>query len=420
MVLDERAVAADLDEQAGAIRRYLAGDADRLARYREALAALPAEWTAEEIRLMLDEHAYPGALPTSALDEADRLVVEHTPSEAFEHHEDVNAWADPILRGVPVGAVDGSELPPTTGLTVPLAYVQAAWALNYHHPEGRLERDREGRVLAPEAITREASDGEYRFVDDQLVGHERFEFEGAVLVEKIADLAAARDRGELAAPPVVLYDGPLIASFANPLAPETRDRYLETLGQIVAASAHHEVPMVGYVADSSASDLVKMLRLLESDRFGDDRIVPDAHVLAGMTSAWGDRTIPFVSRRDGAVEGLATTYREESYRFEGDICFSYLDVPPGEAIDRLEFPGWMCRRAGPESYETVFEYAVAVVRAEAGVGRGYPEILQQADSDAVLDAEDRRQFQRLLVRWAEDNDVPLEWTAKARSKELRR
>jgi hypothetical protein len=61
-----------------------------------------------------------------------------------------------------------------------------------------------------------------------------------------------------------------------------------------------------------------------------------------------------------------------------------------------------------------------MVRAEAGIGRGYPEVLQQADTDAVLDQRDRNEFLRLLQNWAEANDVPLEWNAKALSKELRR
>ncbi|AWB27579.1 DNA double-strand break repair nuclease NurA [Halococcoides cellulosivorans] len=420
MALDERRVAAALDANAGAIEAYLDDDSDRIARYRDAIERLPTEWTSAEIRAALDEHSYPGAVPTPAFDESESLIVPHRASDAFDHHEDVNAWAREVLQDVPVLAVDGSQLPPTTQFSVPLAYVQSAWALNYHRPEGRLDRDIEGRLLTPDAITRESDEGDYRFVDSQLVGHARFEHEGCVLVDRIAALAAARDAGELDRPPVAIYDGPLIASFANPLAPETRDRYLETLSRVIAASEYHEVPLVGYVADSSATELVKMVRLLEPDRFADDRVVPDAHVLADLTSPWGDRTIPFVSKRDGSVDALETTYRGEAYAFEDDICFSYLDVPPGSALDRIEFPGWLCRADGPAGYETMFEYTVAVVRAEAGVGRGYPEILQQADSDAVLDGADRQQFQRLVGRWAESNDVPLEWTAKARSKELRR
>ena len=68
----------------------------------------------------------------------------------------------------------------------------------------------------------------------------------------------------------------------------------------------------------------------------------------------------------------------------------------------------------------MYEYTLDIVRAEAGISRGYPEILQQADSDAVLDAHDRKQFNRIVQRWANSNDVSLEWDAKALSKELRR
>ncbi|MFB6162478.1 MAG: DNA double-strand break repair nuclease NurA [Halococcoides sp.] len=420
MALDERAVADALDTSADAIARYAATDSGRIARYRDAIARLPEEWTADEIRAALAEHSYPGAVPRAAFDDADSLIVGHPASDDFEHHEDVNAWAREILRGVPVLAVDGSQLPPTTEFTVPLAYVQSAWAVNYHDPEGRLDRSVEGQLLGPDALTCESEDGEYRFVDDQLVGHERFEHEGSVLVEQIEAIAEARDAGEMDRPPIALYDGPLIASFANPLAPETRDRYLDTLSRVIAASAHHEVPLVGYVADSSATELVKMTRLLDMERFGDDRVVSDADVLADLMSPWGDRTIPFLSKRDGSVDGLETTYEGISYEFGDDICFSYLNVPPGSALDRIEVPGWCCRADGPEGYDSLFEYAVAVVRAEAGVGRGYPEILQQVDSDAVLDATDRQRFHRLVRRWAEASDVPIEWTAKARSKELRR
>ncbi|MFC7167848.1 hypothetical protein [Halospeciosus flavus] len=100
--------------------------------------------------------------------------------------------------------------------------------------------------------------------------------------------------------------------------------------------------------------------------------------------------------------------------------FSYLKVPPGSGLDRLEFPGWLLHADGPGDYENLYEYTLDMVRAEAGIGRGYPEVLQQADTDAVLDHQDRQQFLRLLQQWGEENDVPIEWDSKARSKELRR
>ncbi|PSQ52217.1 NurA domain-containing protein [Halobacteriales archaeon SW_8_65_20] len=420
MPIDKRGVASELEANVDTITTYLEDDTGIVERYQDAFQRLPDEWTSEEIRASLQDASYPGAYPTDEFDEVDSLIVPYPESDGWENHEEVNEWAREIVRDVPVMAVDGSQLPPTTQFNVPLAYVQAAWAVNHHHAEGRLDRGVEGRLLTPDEVTQQSEDGDYRFVDSQLVGHHRFEHEGQLLIDQLSELADARDAGDIDQTPVVFYDGPLIASFANPLKPETRKRYISTLSRVIAASQHHEIPLVGYVAGSSATELVKMTRLLLREEFGTDRVIPDAHVLTELMSPWGDTTIPFVSKRDGSIDALQTTYNGEAYEFRDDILFSYLNVPPGAGLDRIEFPGWLCRSNGPDGYDSMYEYTVDIVRAEAGIGRGYPEILQQADSDAVLDHQDRKQFQRVVQRWAESNDVPLEWDAKALSKELRR
>jgi hypothetical protein len=420
MPIDKRRVAAELDSSVETIETYLADNTGITERYQEAFQRLPEEWTAEHIRSELRETSYPGAYPIGEFDSANSIVTRHHPSDEWDNHEEVNDWARQILRNVPAMAVDGSQLQPTSQFNVPLAYVQAAWAINYHHPDGRLERDIEGRLLTPDEVTQQSENGDYRFVDSQLVGHHRFEHEGALLVEQLAELAEARDDGDIEREPVVFYDGPLVASFANSLGPETRDRYLSTVARIIAASDSHRIPLIGYIAGSNATELSKMTQLLFPEEFGSSRVIPDAHILTELMSPWGDATIPFISKRDGSIDALQTTYRGKQYEFRGDILFSYLKVPPGSGLDRIEFPGWLCRQDGPEGYHSMYEYTLDIVRAEAGIGRGYPEILQQADSDAVLDAHDRKQFNRIVQRWANSNDVSLEWDAKALSKELRR
>jgi hypothetical protein len=420
MPIDKRGVATELEANVETIEAYLEDDAGIVERYQEAFQRLPDKWTSGEIRAALQDVSYPGAHPTDAFDEAGSMIVPHEASDGWENHEEVNEWARDIVRDIPVMAVDGSHLPPTTRFNVPLAYVQSAWAVNHHHSEGRLDRGVGGRLLTPDEVSQESKDGDYRFVDSQLVGHHRYEHEGRLLIEKLGDLAAARDTGDIEHRPVVFYDGPLIASFANPLKPETRDRYLSTLSRVIAASQYHEIPLVGYVAGSSATELVKMTRLLWREEFEDDRVISDAHVLTELMSPWGDTTLPFISKRDGSIDALQANYEGESYEFRDDILFSYLNVPPGAGLDRIEFPGWLCRSDGPDGYESMYDYTVEIVRAEAGIGRGYPEILQQVDSDAVLDHQNRQQFYRVVQRWAESNDVPLEWNAKALSKELRR
>jgi len=420
MPIDKRGVASELEANIETIETYLEDDTGVVKRLQDAIQALPHEWTTAEIRDELRDASYPGALPTAEFDDVDSIIVPYPESDGWENHEQVNEWARQIISNVPVMAVDGSQLPPTTQFNVPLAYVQAAWAINHHHTEGRLDRGVEGRLLTPDEVTQESDDGDYRFVDSQLVGHHRFEHEGQLLIDQLAELAEARDAGEIDHTPVVFYDGPLIASFANPLKPEIRRRYLSTLSRVIAASQHHAIPLVGYVAGSSATELVKMIQLLLREEFAEDRVIPDAHVLTELMSPWGDTTIPFISKRDASIDALEETYNGETYEFRDDILFSYLNVPPGEGLDRIEFPGWMCRQDGPDGYDSMYEYTVDIVRAQAGIGRGYPEILQQADSDAVLDHQDRQQFHRVVQQWADENDVPLEWNAKALSKELRR
>ena len=317
-------------------------------------------------------------------------------------------------------AVDGSEIPPTTQFNVPVAYIQAAWCVNYHTPDGRLDRGRRERLLSPNDISRKSDNGDYRLVDDSLAGHHRYEHEGKLLIDRMEHLAKKRDAGDLKRPPVVLYDGPLVVAFVTPLNEETRRRYIETISRIIAASQSLKIPLVGYVAGTDARDLAKMVQNLPDNEFDDDPVIPDARVLSGLTNQWGDRTTPFVCRRNWSVDTLSGTYQGEPYDFSEDLLFSYMKVPPGTGLDRIEFPGWLTREEGPEGYETMSEYVIEMIRAEAAVGRGHPEILQQADSDAVLDQRDRKQFLRLLQNWAEENDVPLEWDAKALSKELRR
>lgn len=416
-------VAAALEANADTIRSYLEDDDDLVDRYQKSFAGLSEMGDAATLRANLSSASYPGALPTDGFDHVDSLIVSHRASDAWESHEAVNDWARELLMDVPMLAVDGSEIPPTSQYNAPLAYVQAAWCLNYHSPEGQLERGREGRLLAPKDVTRsgdESAAEHYRFVDSSLVGLERYEHEAALLLGRIEDLSSQFESGEIERRPVVLYDGPLVASFANPKRPEVRDRYLSAISRLIAASQHHEVPLVGYVAGTNAVELAKMTRLLLPEEFEDDRTIPDARVLVGMMSPWGDSTIPFLCRRDGSVDGLGTTYEGVEYDFGDDIHFSYLKVSPGAGLDRLEFPGWILRTDGPSGYENLYEYVLELVRAEAAVGRGYPEVLQQADTDVVLDQRDRQQFLRLLQGWAEENDVPLEWDSKSLTKELRR
>jgi len=145
MPFDKLEVATALDDNVETIKSYLEDDDDLVERYQNAFRRLP-EIGASEIRRALSTASYPGALPTEALDSADSLIIRHDESDEWETHEAVNDWAQKLLMDVPMLAVDGSEIPPTKQFNIPLAYVQAAWCLNHHSPEGKLERDRKGEA----------------------------------------------------------------------------------------------------------------------------------------------------------------------------------------------------------------------------------------------------------------------------------
>jgi len=120
---------------------------------------------------------------------------------------------------------------------------------------------------------------------------------------------------------------------------------------------------------------------------------------------WGDRSRLFSNRQDGAVDALATQYRGEAYDFWDDVLFAYLNIP-GRGRPRSRRASGVGAAGRPGGY--VFD----VVRAEAGVRRGYPEIIQQADANAVLDTG-AKTGSALVQEFADEHDLPIEWDAKA-------
>ena len=401
------AVLEELQDHAEEIRTFTEATESTVEQYREAFRDLLETAEADRLRTALGPDRYPGALPTAEFDTADSPIVAFEQSAGWENHEAVNAYAKSVLEGVTTVAADGSELGPTEEFTVPLGLVQVAWVANHHAPDGDYEDGVRTELLGPETVTKAGDADGLRYPDPRRPGHERYRVEGETVVSAIERFA---DRDP---PPVIIYDGPLVPTFANTYAPEIRDtHYRDTMARVLAASQSHGVPVVGYTAGSSRTNLAKMLRRADRDRLGDEPYVPDYRILEAFTDNWGDRSQVFVQRQDGTVDAMACTYQGEAYDFSTDVLFGYL-ATDGPEMDYLEFPGWVLR-------EDRLESVLDVVRAEAGVGRGYPEILQQADANAILDAEARRRFLALVQDFAADAALPIEWNRKDLSKARRR
>lgn len=402
-------VLEDLRTRAGDIREFVDADAVAVETYRDALRDAFQAYEREPLRVELGPERYPGALPSGEWDSQDAPTIPFAEAAAWDNHEAVNEYAKGVLDGVTTVGVDGSELGPIDEFTVPLGLVQVAWYANHHHEDGAYDEGLRTRILGPTVVTTPSDDATgVRYTDGRVPGHERYRDEGETVVECVERFA---DREP---PPVVIYDGPLVPTFANTYSPDVRDEhYRKTMARVLAASEHHRVPIVGYSAGGSRTNVAKMLRRTYRERLGDEPFVADSRILNGFTSNWGDRSQVFVHRQDGTVDALETTYRGEPYDFATDVLFGYLDIPVGTAMDYLEFPGWI-RRAG------LVEHVFDVVRAETAVGRGFPEVIQQADTNAVLDIEAKRRFLGLVQTVADALDLPIEWNAKTLSKERRR
>lgn len=401
------AVANELQDYTDEIQAYARDDEGVVATYRDALQDALREYESGRLRDKLDPNPYPGALPTSEWESHESPVVPFDAAASWENHEAVNRFAKEILEGVTTVAADGSELGPTDEFTVPLGLVQVAWTANHHHTDGDYEQEVHTRVLGPKTVTDESDEKGVRYADGQAPSHERYREEGQSIVECIQRFA------DCDPPPVVMYDGPLVPSFAITYGADVSAEYRKTMAEILAASEHHGVPVVGYVAGTKRKNLAKMLQHTYPELLNDEPYVTDARILDGFTEHWGDRSLVFVNRWDSTVDGLETTYRGTEYGFAEEVLFSYIDVPDGSAMDYLEFPEWIQR-------EGLAGHVFDVVRAETGVGRGYPEILQQADANAVLDTGAKRKFLSLVQEFAAAEDLPIDWDVKALSKERRR
>ena len=86
-----------------------------------------------------------------------------------------------------------------------------------------------------------------------------------------------------------------------------------------------------------------------------------------------------------------------------------MENPPA----RLEIPRWLLESGRADE-------VVALVLAEAVVGRGYPYVLEAADVTAVIQQQDRQRFYRLYQDFLQEQGMAMTITRKQRSKQLRR
>jgi hypothetical protein len=363
--------------------------------------------TAGRVREVVGAARTPGALPSAELDQSGSFLVPF--GKSWRTHEEARRWAIDVLQERVTFAVDGSQLLPGREITLPVAAVQVAWFENPHGRDGKYRKEARFSIVSPVELLEGSAD---RLSAETVVGLHRFRMETAAMREFLVAKKGWRARGERT--PVALFDGTLLMSFALPQT-KIQDAYVDALVELVQVSRETQVPLVGFIDQSYARDLVRLLDALDKEQAGArSRALYDAQLLHATIEdetpalpRWGDRTIFYYCLR----EGLSTRFLDE--RDIPLVGFTYLQTTGESAPARLDVPTWI--------YEAgLLDDVLDTVRAECVGGLGYPYAIETADAAAVITGRDREQFLRAIAEFAERESFSFNVSRKALSKVRRR
>ncbi|MBD0369352.1 MAG: DNA double-strand break repair nuclease NurA [Pyrinomonadaceae bacterium] len=347
-----------------------------------------------------------GALPSTELDSAGSMVVPF--GKSWATHEEARGWAMDALASRVTFAADGSQLTPGKELSLPVAVVQVAWFENPHSREHSYEKQARSEIVSPEELL---SGADERIKADTVVDLHRFRLEIEETARFLEKKRGWEERKERT--PVAFLDGTLLISIALPRT-RIQDAYVNSLVRLVNLSREMRVPLVGFIDQSYARDLVRLLDVLKgrssSQQERQNLSIYDAQFLhaevAGappILERWGTRTSFCYSLREG--------FEDESGK--PLIGFTYLQTT-GEGLPaRLDVPAWV--------YEAgLLDDVVDAVRAECIVGLGYPYAIETADAAAVISQRERAEFLRVVQEFADRERLTFGLSRKSTSKVRRR
>lgn len=399
MILRDK-ILAQLHRQKDYFREFDDSLHDESKIYEERLHQL-AQLSNAELSERLRGLQTPGALPTEEFDAAPNLCLPFP--HQWSNHAEARAWACETLLDHTTFAVDGSQIPPHPGFSIPVAAVQVAWFENHHTREGSYVKETEIEVLSPKdlRVEREGDRAE------QKINARRFELEVGKLCGLITDFARRRPAGSPL--PVALFDSSLVISFADRLQESMRKRHVEAMLELLQCSEQTGIPVIGYVDASDARDLIRMIEHC----FGlpDTGQIHDAELIGGLLQ-WGERTPFFECKRGSADMNQPSVL--QLFEAQGQpVGFTYLKTTALSPPARLEIPMWVYRQG-------LLNEVIDLVRAEIIVGTGYPYAIEAADATAVINTRDREAFYALFQQFAEKQDIKLRVSPKAASKVRRR
>jgi hypothetical protein len=381
---------------------------DDMADYARRLRALDGR-TSADVSNQLGGVREPGALPSDELERTGSLVSAF--GVVWRTHEEARRWAIDALQSRVTFAADGSQLLPGREISMPVAAVQVAWFENPHTREGEYQKQARLEIIPPGALL---EDDTGRVNAETVVALRRFQLETEEVRRFLLSKRGWRERRERV--PVAFFDGTLLISIALPKT-KIQSKYVDAMVELVKLSRDTEVPVVGFVDQSYARDIVSLLDALGRDGHGSrrqSRALYDSQLLRAadaeakpLLKSWGDRTAFCYCVRHGLTE----FFSDENQR--PLVGFTYLQTTGDSAPARLDIPSWV--------YEAgLLDEVIDAVRAECVGGLGYPYAIETADAAAVITSRDREHFLHAIQDFAREGNFSFQVSRKAASKVRRR
>lgn len=371
-------------------RNFSSAFLSRLQRYREALGDAAQANLEELIQTLARTQNPPGAVPLEAIHQTPHWVMSFP--HRWRNREQSLAWVRDRLTGIATFAADGSQIFPSKEVSIPVALVQVGWFENHHQPNGSYHKDIQVAIMTPADLYLADT---ARDSWERRVSLHRFEMETNCLIRYMEKHAHCENC-------LVFFDGSLVATYAETYDTESRSRYVKQLVKLLAASEELRVPLVAYIDNSQAADLVLLLQTLYG--LPESASLHDGQLLDPFMQ-WGDRTPLFQCQRPGVLQ----EYGDQAQK----VLFTYLKTTRDGYPARLEMPLWV---HGAGWGDRILDW----VRGEVIIGSGYPYVIETADQVAVLQAEDRQVFYRILQDWAQQENLKLRFSPKFISKVRRR
>jgi hypothetical protein len=375
---------------------------DELESYLSLLTELSSQ-TKAEVQQRLGKKEDVGAVPSVELDRFQDVAVKF--DFIWRSHEEARSWALKILKDRTTFAADASQILPGREISLPVAAIQVGTFENFHNARGEYKKQAHFTVIPPNELLDDEFE-EKPLNPETKVGLRRFQLEVAAIEEFLKSKSGWQDRGE--AMPLAFFDGTLLISFSQPNSNVQR-QYIETTRQLVLLSKETRVPLVGFIDQSYARDLVNLLDNLSSSFLHQpSRTLNDAQLINfNALKTWGDRSIFFYCQRQGLSDYFVDLSGNSL------VGLVYLQTSTEAVPARLDVPSWI--------YETgLLEEVLDVVRAECITGVGYPYALETADATAVITVRDRETFLRALQDFAWRENLNFRVASKRMSKSRRR